>query len=240
MGIADIFGSGKKAKSRFTIPDEVSVLRTKIEAENRENYPNVVRYQEIETLAREAYKKLNALIAQAEYSDEAVRMKEDIQRRLDQLTKKINQNRMEARREAQREAGKANNQDYVESNLAYLERKGRRNQAKTLFTECLEKIQSIKTYCNEARLEHGMTIESVTSELTKAMAALNTNFFDYCGEDNEIKVIRDALLAKIQDLVGFIEENRERLREKGLEAKTQASREEIVRAATAISGKVQG
>ena len=37
MGIADIFGFGKKEKTPFKIPREVSELRTRIETENREN-----------------------------------------------------------------------------------------------------------------------------------------------------------------------------------------------------------
>ncbi len=231
MGIADMFGLGKK-KIPFKIPDDVLVLRTRIEAENRENYPNLARYQEIVSIARTAYKKLDVCIAQAEYSEEAVRIKEDIEKKMARLKDKINKNKAEASKEG--------DQDYVESNMEYLERKSRRNQAKTLFTECLESFESIITYFKEERLKHGTTLESATGELIKAMATLNNDFFKHYGEDKEIKEIREKLLKKIQGLVDFFEENKVRLKEKGLEAKAQSNREEILRAAIKISDKFRG
>ena len=45
MGIADMFGFGKKVP--FRTPREVAEIRNKIAAELRENYPNLARYREI-------------------------------------------------------------------------------------------------------------------------------------------------------------------------------------------------
>jgi hypothetical protein len=69
------------------------------------------------------------------------------------------------------------------------------------------------------------------------MSALQNNYFNTYGEDKEIKEIRENLIRKIQGLSDFFEENKERFREKGLEAKAQASLTEIVSAAKNLSDK---
>ena len=220
MGFANMFGLGKKkTKIPFKVPGAVSALRAGIEDENRENYPKLARYQEIVNSARVTYKQLDVIIEQAEYAEEATRIKEDLQKRMDRLTQKINANK--------REAGKEEGKDYVESNLAYLERKGRRNQAKTLFTECLDAFESIMTYYKGEHLKHGATIEAVTGDVVKAIATLKNDFFKVYGEDKEIKEIRAKLLEKIQDLNAFFKENKEGLKEKGLETKARSVLKEI-------------
>jgi hypothetical protein len=219
MGIADLFGFGKKTKPPFKIPGYVSALRTKIEDENRENYPNFARYQEILNNTRVTYKKLGDIISQGEYVKEALRIKEDLEKRIDRLTEKVNKNKLEAKQES--------GTDYVESNLEYLERKSRRNQAKTIYTECLESFESITAYFKEERMKHGTSLESVIGELRTAISTLNKNYLNIYGKDKEIQEIRGKLLGKVRDLNDFIEENKERLKEKGLESKAQSTLREI-------------
>jgi uncharacterized protein YqgV (UPF0045/DUF77 family) len=229
MGVADLFGFGKKRKeSPFKIPGEVSALRTRIDAENSENFPSLTRYREIVKNAREIYAQLDALGAQTEYAVEAVRIKEDIRKKIEWLSDKINKNRKEARKEG--------SPDYVASNMEYLERKGMRNQAKTLFTECLDNIDTIATYFREERLKNGTTIESSIDELIKAMSALHNDFFKEYGDDKEIKGIRERLLKKIADLNAVFEENRGSLKASGLDARTQARLSGVLR----VSGRTRG
>ena len=157
MGIADFFGFGKKEekkKTPFRIPAEASAISTIIDAENRENYPKLARYQEIAKGVKDVFAKLDAIIAQGEHAEEAIRIKEDIKKKMGQLTEKINKNKEAAKKE--------NDEDYVADNMAYLERKSMRNQAKTLFTECLYAIEAIMKCCKEERLKNRTMIESAT------------------------------------------------------------------------------
>jgi predicted transcriptional regulator len=219
MGIADMFGLGKKTKIPFRIPGDVSALRSRIAEENRENYPNFAKYQDIFNDVRVTCKKLDDIIARTEYGEEAFRVKEDLKKRMDHLTEKVNKNR----NEAMQEDGK----DLVVDNLEYLERKGRRDQAKTLFTECLEAFESIMTYYKEERLKHGSSIEAVTGDLIKAIESMNKNFFKIYGEDREIKELISKLLEKIQDLNEFFEANELSIKEKGLDIKARSGLKEI-------------
>ncbi len=202
-----MFGFGKKEKAPFKIPVNVSALRTRIEAENRENFPNLTRYQEIAKSAGDVYAQLDALIAQTEYAEEAVRIKEDIMKKIGQLSEKIKNNRKEAHNEG--------SGDYVASNMAYLERKGMRNKAKTLYTEFLVEIESIMKCCKEERSKNGSTIAPAAEALMKIMTELNKNFFKKYVEDKEIKKMREEFLSKIEDLNNFFEENKSRLKEQG-------------------------
>jgi hypothetical protein len=227
MGIADRFGFGKKEKTPFKIPAEVLALRTRVEAENRENYPNLARYQEIVNIARAAYKKLDVLIAQEEHAEEAVRIKEDIKKKMGQLTEKVNKNKEAAKKEG--------NEDYVASDLEYLERKGMRNQAKSLFTECLESIEAMMKCCQGERSHNGAPIESATGEFIKALSALQNDYFKKYGDDKEIKNIREELLKKIDGLNNYFEMNKDRIREQGLEEKARSVLAEIAKAARRLS-----
>jgi hypothetical protein len=225
MGIADLFGFGKKTP--FKIPGEVSEVRYRIETENRENYPNPDRYQEIITSVKVVFAQLDAIIAQGEYAEEAVRIKEDIKKKMGQLSDKINKHKEAAKKES--------HEGYVASNLEYLERKGMRNKAKTLFTECLVAIESIMKCCKEERLKDGTTIESATGELIRAMSALNTIYFKKHGEDKEIKKMREELLKKIEGLNNYFEKNRDRIKAQGLEENAQSVLAEIAGATKRLS-----
>jgi len=212
MGIADLFGFGKKEekkKTPFRIPAEASAISTIIDAENRENYPKPARYQEIAKQVKVVFDQLDVIIAQEEYAAEAVRIKEDIKKKMGQLTEKVNKNKEAAKKEG--------NEDYVANNMEYLERKGMRNQAKTHFIVCLDAIEAIMKCCQEERAKQGTTIESATGELIKAMSALHNDYFRKHGDDKEIKHIREELLKKIEGLNTYFEENKDRIKEQKME-----------------------
>ncbi len=222
-----MFGFGKKEKTPFKIPVEALALRTRIEDENRENYPHLVRYQELVKSAKIVFAQLDAIIAQGEYAEEAVRIKEDIKTKIERLSDKITNNR--------KESGKEGNRDYVVSNLEYLERKGMRNQAKTLYIEFLIEIESITKYYKEERSKNGAMIEPATEALIKTMAELNKNFFKKYGEDKEIKNMREALFMKIEGLNNFIKESKDGLKVQGLEENARSVLAEIARATRRLS-----
>ncbi len=225
MGIADIFGFGKKEakkKAPFRIPAEAAAISTIIDAENRENFPKLARYQEIEKDFEFVLSRIDAIIAQGEHAEEAIRIKEDIKKKMGQLTEKINNNKAAAIKD--------NKEDYVADNMAYLERKNMRNQAKTIFAECLDAIESIMKCCKEERLKNGTTMESATDELIRAMSALNNSYFKKHVEDKEIKNMREELLKKIEGLNNYFEKNRDRIKEQGLEERARSVIAEIARA----------
>jgi len=228
MGIADIFGFGKKEKKTpFKIPAEAAEVSTKIEAENRENYPNLARYQEIVTGVRVAYVRLDAIIKQGEHAEEAVRIKEDIKKKMGQLTEKVNKNKEAAK--------KGSSEDYVADNMAYLERKSMRNQAKTRFTECLDAIEVMMNCCQDGRSKKGTTIESATHELIKAISVLHADYFTKHGDDKEIRSMKEELLKKLEGLNDYFDNNRDRIKEQGLEAQAQSVLAEIAKAAKRLS-----
>ena len=130
MGIADLFGFGKKGKKPFKIPKEVIELRDRIKAEERENYPTLAHYQEIVREADQVYDILNAIIRKKDHAEEASGIKEDVRKKMEGLSAKIKRNLHEAQRESK--------PDFVGKNIDYLNRKSIRNHAKTLFTKLLE------------------------------------------------------------------------------------------------------
>ncbi len=92
MDLINLLGFRKKQKIPFKIPNQIREFRTRIEAENRENYPSVDRYQEFHTEARLIYMYLNGIIANKEYAKEAMKIKEEIRKDLAQLARKIKRN----------------------------------------------------------------------------------------------------------------------------------------------------
>jgi predicted outer membrane protein len=229
MGIADLFGFGKKEKAPFKIPREVSELRTRIETENRENYPNLVRYQEIIRDAKSVKMKLQELIAQKEHAAEASRIMDDLQNKLARLAEKIGKNKQEARKE--------NKQDYVEKNIDYLERKSMRNNAKTLFTDFLEAHTLFLVFCKEGRPGQEEALDSATARLINAITELHYNFFKVYGQDSEIRGLKDKTLVKISELVKSFEENEGNLQEKGLKTLTEMNLKNVLIAAKGLSAK---
>lgn len=219
MGLGDIFGFGKEEQKPFKIPREVAALRTRIEAENRENFPSIVRYKEMIKDAELVYKNLNDMIKSKEHVEEAIRIREDIKKRMEGLAEKIYKNIRESKKEGK--------EDYVEKKIDYLERKSIRNQAKTLFTEILLEVESIMKFCNEGRLEHERTIDSATGVLIKTVSALNNNFFKEHGEDKEIRGLKEQVLKRVSDLGNFFKENKACLKEKGLEVEAESNLKKI-------------
>ena len=205
MGLKDFFGSGQKEKEHFRIPKEITDLRTKIEAEARENYPSLVRYNEIKRAAGSVYASLNALIDNTLYATEAMKIKEDIDKKMESLTNKIHKNKQEGKKES--------SDDYVESNIDYIERKNMRNKAKTLFIYILEEIASFEKYCSEGALEKGITIESETADFYKHVLELNNDFFNKHGNDKEIQGIKLEVVSRMSVLNSLFNENKARFQE---------------------------
>jgi hypothetical protein len=229
MGIADLFGFGKKEKTPFKIPREVSELRTRIETENRENYPNLVRYQEIIRDAKLVKIKLQDLIAQKEHAAEAGRIIDDLNNKLARLAEKIGKNKQEARKE--------NKQDYIEKNIDYLERKSMRNNAKTLFTDFLEAHGLFLAFCKEGRPGQEEALDSATARLINAITKLHYNFFKAHGQDTEIQGLKDKTLVKISELAKSFEENEGSLQEKGLKGRAETNLKKLLDAAKGLSAK---
>jgi hypothetical protein len=229
MGIGDIFGFGKKEKVPFKVPREVSELRTRIETENRENYPNLIRYQEIIRDAKLVNKKLQDIIAQKEHAAEASKIVEDIRNRLAKLADKIEKNRLEAKKEGK--------QDYVEKNIDYLERKSIRNNAKTIFTDFLDAYESFIACCTDGKPGQGEAMHSAAVRLLKAMSELHHNFFKKHGQDTEIRGLRDRILEKISALDQLVRENEKTLERNGLKERALANLYKLREAASVLSGK---
>jgi hypothetical protein len=210
MGVMDKFGFGKKAKTPFKVPREVRELRTRIETENRENFPRLVRYKEIMSDAELVYRLLNDMIAKKEYAEEAARIRDEIRNKVDGLGEKIKRNIQDAHKDGK--------EDYVSRNSDHLGRKSYRNKAKTLFTVFLENFVSFESYCRDGSMEHGKQIETVTAELFQAAADLQKGFFYKYGQDREIQAIKEDVLKKMSDIRTLYRENEARFKEKGLES----------------------
>jgi hypothetical protein len=215
MGFGDLFGIGKKEEAPFRVPREITELRTSIEIEGRERYPSLARYKEITRIASSVYDYLDGMIAKKEHAEEAIRIREDIRKKLELLNAKIERNADEAKKEGK--------QDYVEKNIDYLERKSMRNHAKTVFTEFLEEAELFKTFCKGGRLENGITVESVIAKLFKTLSELSHNFIQKYGNDSDIQALKNKTLEKLSELDALFSENKTRFREKGLEASVETS-----------------
>jgi hypothetical protein len=89
MSWTDLLVFQRQQKKTFKVPNKIREFRTRIEAESRENYPSVDRYEEILEEIEPIYSFLNVFIADKEYAKEAMRIKDTIKRELAQLTGKI-------------------------------------------------------------------------------------------------------------------------------------------------------
>lgn len=232
MGIGDLLGLGKKEikeKIAFKFPREVSELRTRIEAEQRENYPNAVRYQELIRDAKQIIELLQDSISQKEYAAEAGKLVEDIRNKMARLAEKIEKNKREARKEG--------NQDYVEKNIDYLERKSIRNNAKTLFIDFLDAYEAFIACCKDGKPGQGEAMHSAAVRLFKAMSELYHHFFKKHGQDTEISGLRDKILEKISALPGLVRENEATLERNGLKERAEANLYKFMEAAKVLSEK---
>jgi hypothetical protein len=218
MGIADLFGFGKKVP--FRVPREVAEVRNKIAAELRENYPNLERYREIKKEVEWVVRQMNDLIAKKEHVSEAISISDDIQKRLEGLTAKIKKNTAESK------AG--GGQDYVEKNIDYLERKSIRNKAKTLFTVFLEAQEAFTAYCREGSRDKVLDLGPVADSIIDTVSELNSGFFKKYGQDKEIQMMREQVLEKISELNESFTENSGRLEQQGLKTAVDANVQKIL------------
>jgi hypothetical protein len=99
MGISKLLGFSKKGKSKDTkvkklsqVSLEVNSLRGRIEAENRENFPNLANYKDIYQDAQAVYRILDTMIVNKDHADDALRMRDDLKKKLDVLGAKIKRN----------------------------------------------------------------------------------------------------------------------------------------------------
>ncbi len=199
MGIADIFGFGKKGtkgskgkKEPFRAPAEVAALRIRIAAEERENYPSFAHFQELQEEAAVIYNALDAIIAQDEYAEDAVRLREDIRRKMSALEARIMDNMRRAKEEASR--------DLIESSPDDPARKEMWTSARTLFAEFLEAHELLIKAGAEARPGRGEQIHSASAPVLRTLTELHDKFFSTYGYDREIREMRDTVVKKIAEL----------------------------------------
>jgi len=223
MGLADMFGFGKKVL--FRAPREVGEIRNKIAAELRENYPNLARYKEIQSEVEQVVQQMNGLIANKEYVDEAVSIREDLQKRLDGLTAKIQKNTAENTAQG--------GQDYVEKNIDYLERKSTRNKAKTLFTGFLEAQEAFLAFFREGNRDQRRELGPMTDKIVDTVSELS-KFFKKYGQDKEIQGMRELVLEKITELNDSFTENSGRLEQQGLKTEVEAHVQKILLGAARV------
>lgn len=228
MGIGDMFGFGKKEKKPFRTPKEVYDLRAKIEKEERENYPNLAHYKVLARDAEAVYGTLKAIIAKQEYADEAIKVRDDIKKRMDKLAAKIKINIKESKKER--------DPDYMEKKIDYLERKSTRDKAKTLFVEFLEECDLFMKICNEGRCEHPETLYATTEKVIKTVSDLHDNFI-MVYDDKEIQGLQEKALAKILALTRYCEENRACLETQGLRADVEPNVNKLLKLTEQWSNK---
>jgi hypothetical protein len=99
MGIAKLFGlkiidkrKDTKVSKSPRVSLTVNVLRGRIDSEYRENFPSLTRYKEISRDAQAVYRILDTMIVNKDHADAAIRMRDDLKKKLDVLGAKINQN----------------------------------------------------------------------------------------------------------------------------------------------------
>jgi hypothetical protein len=206
MGIADIFGFGKKEP--FRAPREVSQLLTRIASENKENFPHRERYQELVEDAENAYRILDTIVAQKKYAEEAIKLQQDIKQKLAALGARIKKNFVEGKKEI--------SPDYLEKESDYLARKWMRMEAKNIYMEFLHAQELIIGCCRLARTEKKDAIDSAASQAQRALSILRKNYFKPFGQDREILGIRETVQTRVAELVAVFEEHKARLEEAGL------------------------
>jgi len=92
MSWIDLFVLQRKQKKPFKVPNRVREIRTRIEAESRENYPCIDRYEELLEEVQSINSFLNVFIADKEYAKEAMKIKDTIKKEMVQLAEKIERN----------------------------------------------------------------------------------------------------------------------------------------------------
>jgi hypothetical protein len=194
MGIADMFGFGKKAP--FRVPAEVMALRTRIAEEERENYPSLALFRELQEDAALVYDLLDSIIAEKEYADDAVRVREDIKKKMGALERKIANNM----RTAEEEAGADGSRDMAGHDPAEHAQQDMRSNAGALFAEFLEAHGLLVSAGMEGGPGRGEQIHAATARIMRALSELHDKFFSAHGNDREIREMRDMAIKKIAEL----------------------------------------
>jgi len=207
------FGFGKGEQKPFRVPKEVVELRMRIEVESREKFPSLARYQQLSKVAGTICQYLNDMVQKKDHPEEAARIRDDIKKKMEALGDKIKKNMQEAQKEVK--------QDYVESNIDYLERKSMRNNAKTAFTELLVKAEAFELFAKEGRFPHEGSIEVVVADLFASVTDLYNNYFKLHDEDKEIVALKEKTLQRLAELETVFNEHKTRFREKGMESNVE-------------------
>jgi hypothetical protein len=100
MSIVKLFGlrikKGKsldvKVKKSLPISLEVNSLHSRIDSEYRENFPSLARYKELCRDTEMVYRILDEMIVKKDHEDDAIRMRDDLRKKLDALGAKIRSN----------------------------------------------------------------------------------------------------------------------------------------------------
>jgi hypothetical protein len=83
---------GTKVKKSSQVSLEVNSLRARIDSEYRENFPNLARYEDLYRDAQAVYRILSAMIVNKDHADDAIRMRDDLRKKLGLLGAKIKRN----------------------------------------------------------------------------------------------------------------------------------------------------
>jgi len=81
-----------KVKKSLPVSREVNSLRSRIDSEYRENFPSLERYEELCMDAATVYRILDTMIERKNHLDDAIKMRDDLRKKLDALGTKIRSN----------------------------------------------------------------------------------------------------------------------------------------------------
>lgn len=232
--ISNMFGFEKKekkydkevkTKTPFRVPSAVTALRGRIDSEYKENFPQLARYNDLVRDAQACYRILDALMGDKGLAEDVIRTRDDLRERLDELEAKIKNNVTEFRDDLE---------ENVDGNMGYLERKSRRNNAKTLFTEFLDSYELFLTTCREGSSGQGAALDSATASIVKALSALHARFIKVYKQDREIQHLWEMANGRISELEQYCRANATGLESKGLRAELNIKR--LKKAADKLSG----
>ncbi len=236
MGISTMFGFGKKekrddkevkTKTHFRVPSAVTALRGRIDSEYRENFPQLARYNDLVRDAQACFRILDALIGDKDHAEDAMRTRDYLRKRLDDLHEKIKNNVT------------ASGDDLGESadgDIEYFERKSRRNKAKTLFTEFLGSYELFLTACRAGSSGQGAALDSATASMVKALLELHARFIKVYKEDDEIQHLSELASARISELDQYCAANAAGLESKGWRSRAELNLKRLKKAAVNLSG----
>ena len=226
MGFIKKIGLGKKEPYR--VPREAVALRTKIEAESRENFPHLARYKDLMRDAAQVYALLDAEVAKKTYAEEAAKLGDEIRKKLDGLAERIRTNAREAAAEAGGDSG-------GDAKMDMLAQKSMRDSAKTLVAAFLEAHERLFSCIQDAAPGCSGAVDAASTAMIRAMASLNEDYFTKHGNDSEIAGLKELVLSKTADIDRSFNENRSRLRELALESAIEPQVRRLLTASRGLS-----